>query len=297
MTGAVRLAHVSDVHVTARPRLTRPGEWLGKRLTGYAAGVATGRRAGFRQAAKLCAAFAADAADRPPDAVVFTGDATALALPAEFAAARRALGVTGVGVAVPGNHDVYTAGAARAGAFEAAFGPWQRGERVGGFAYPFAVPVGGVWLVAVNSARPNRKPLDATGEIGAAQLDRLRTLCARLGPGPRFVVTHYPLRAAGGGLERPTRRLVDHAAALEAAVACGVAAWLHGHVHAGYFNPPTPEVPVPQVCAGSLTQAGRRAYCEYTVSGGRVEAVRRVSDPATGGFRDAGRFGFACGNG
>lgn len=294
MTPPIRLIHVSDLHFSARPRLLRPAEWAGKRFTGWAMGTATGRFRRFRSARTLVGAAIADVLARRPDAVIFTGDATSLALPAEFAAAAAALRVDDPAmppaVAVPGNHDYYTRRAVRAGGFEAAFAAWQVGERVGGHVYPLARRVGHAWLVAVNSATPNRFPADASGEVGAAQLDRLRELCAGLAPGPRLLVTHYPLRTAAGELEKPGRRLRDHAAALETAVACGVGVWLHGHIHTGFVNFATAAVPVPQVCAGSSTQRGRPAVTEYTLTGSELEGVRRVYDERGGGFRPAETF-------
>ena len=46
-------------------------------------------------------------------------------------------------------------GSARARLFEDAFAPWQQGQRVGSGHYPFARKVGHVWLIALNSAKPN----------------------------------------------------------------------------------------------------------------------------------------------
>ncbi len=285
MPDPVRLLHVSDVHVTRRPRLVR--DFAPKRLTGWATGIVTGRRRKFRHAAAVLDVLRREIAARRPDAVVFTGDATTLALHDEFDAAAAGLGVLDpngpVGVAVPGNHDVYTASAA--GRFEAAFAPWQVGERVGDHHYPFARRVGAVWLVAVNSARTNRRPADSTGEIGAAQLLRLRELCARLAPGPRLVVTHYPLTTAAGEPEPRNRRLVDHAAAAAAAVDSGVAAWLHGHIHAGFMLFPSATVPVLRLCPGSATQRGRLTVCEYMITGAEVRGAWRAFVPAAGAFR------------
>ena len=71
-----------------------------------------------------------------PDCIVFSGDATALGYPSELARTASVLGVGNPampeGFAVTGNHDYYTHAAADSGAFESAFGFWEKGERVDG---------------------------------------------------------------------------------------------------------------------------------------------------------------------
>ena len=142
------------------------------------------------------------------------------------------------GFAVPGNHDYYTrAVPSAAGLLRGVFAPWQHGERVGDEHYPFARKVGHVWLIGVNSRTAEPLDWDASGAVGADQLERLRELCAPLDAGPRIVVTHYPLRTAHGQVESRVHRLRDHAAALAAAAECGVGLWLHGHIHRGFVLP------------------------------------------------------------
>src|SRR5439155_23602790 len=136
--------------------------------------------------------------ERPLDHIVFSGDATTMAFESEMSEAAHRLGAGDDTlppcIAVPGNHDLYTFGALRRRVFEFAFAPWQQGERADpDHTYPFARKVGHVWLIAVNSARANLFPWDATGKVGKAQLQRLQALTARLDTGPRIVVSHYPL--------------------------------------------------------------------------------------------------------
>src|SRR5262249_14913330 len=108
----LRLAHLSDIHITARPLGWRRRDWLSKRVTGWLNLRLLGRAHRFRQAEAVLAAWAADLRRRPPDWIIFSGDATTLAFEAEFAQAAALLGVTGPdrlpGLAVPGNHDYYT---------------------------------------------------------------------------------------------------------------------------------------------------------------------------------------------
>lgn len=184
----VRLAHVSDVHVTCRVRSWRGEDWLNKRLAAWANLRLFGRGRRFRHADVALPRLVDDARARGADRLVFSGDATAMGFPDEVDHAAALLRVGELpGLAVPGNHDYCTRRAAREGHFERAFAPWQAGERVDGETYPFAQRVGPVWLVAVNSATANRWAWDATGAVGEAQLGRLGRLLQRLEGGPRVL--------------------------------------------------------------------------------------------------------------
>ncbi len=289
----MKLLHFSDIHLTAKPLGWRPRDLIGKRVTGWANVKLLGRGRRFRHAPAVVRALVADIAERKPDGLVFSGDATGLGFASEVLVAARALGV-GDGevpaVAVPGNHDCYTRRAVRDGVFEQAFGPWLHGLRVDAETYPFARQVGHVWLVCVNSSTYNRWPTDASGAVGAAQLDRLVRLCGKLSPGPRVLVTHYPLRTAAGAVEPKVHRLRDHAAVLDAAKACGIGLWLHGHIHRRFVLTPTAAIPFPVVCAGSATQNNRWSYAEYVIDGTQVRGTWRHYDPAAGGYVDDGEF-------
>src|SRR5262245_48117682 len=201
----MKLAHFSDVHLTVNPLGWRVRDLLSKKASGWVNVKILGRGRRFRFANDVVAALRKDLAMRGYDHLVFSGDATMLAFEAEMKAAADALGVADPalppGLAVPGNHDYYTRFAERSGLFESAFAPWQQGERVVGQVYAFPRRAGSGWLRAVNTARANRMSGDASGEMGAAQLDRLRRLCDTLSPGPRILVTHYPLRNAKGKVE------------------------------------------------------------------------------------------------
>ena len=286
---ALNLVHFSDVHFPGMLRGWRPRDVFGKKLVGLFNVKFLGRGRSFRHANAIVEAMLAEIRESPPDAILFSGDATMLALRQEFANAAARLGVGDPelpqGFAVPGNHDYYTRHAELAGGFERAFAPWQTGERIDGHHYPFARRVGPVWLIGVNSSY-QRFGFGASGKIGAPQLDRLRALCAGLSPGPRILVTHYPLRDADGHIELPTHRLRDHAAALEAAKACDIDLWVHGHIHKPFVLVPGAAIPFPVICVGSATQEHRWFFNRYRIEGSTLTMTRRVYEPNAGAFRD-----------
>src|SRR5262249_48481718 len=171
---SVRLAHFSDVHVTARRPRWRREDWFNKRFAAWFNLRLLGRGSRFRQAEEVLTALQEAPQLRRPDRLIFTGDATAMGFDEELARAAPLLLVDRFpGLAVPGNHDYCTRAAMLSGDFERHFAPWQVGERVDGETYPFAQKVGPVWLVAVNSATANRWAWDARGAVGPAHLQPL----------------------------------------------------------------------------------------------------------------------------
>jgi 3',5'-cyclic AMP phosphodiesterase CpdA len=289
-TPAVRLAHFSDIHVTARPLGWRAGDYFSKRFTGWLNLALLGRGYRFRGADAVLAALVADLRRRRPDHLVFSGDATTLGFESEFAKAAALLRVGGPdsppGLAVPGNHDYYTRAAAASGLFERYFAPWQVGERVDGATYPFAQRTGNLWLVGVNSSSRNPMVWDASGRVDPAQLDRLGRLLGRLSPGPRVLVTHYPVCVASGRRERRTHGLRNLEEIVRIAARGGVCLWLHGHRHGLYQLARSDLAPFPVVCAGSATQHGRWAYAEHAVAGGVCTVTWRTYHSATGAFEE-----------
>jgi 3',5'-cyclic AMP phosphodiesterase CpdA len=290
----VRLAHFSDIHVTARPQGWKARDLLSKRVTGWLNLRVLGRSLRFRRADVIVAALAADLARRRSDRVIFSGDASTLGFEAELARAASLLDLTNPaqlpGLAVPGNHDYYTRALAAAGLFERYFAPWQTGLRVDAAVYPFAQRVGHVWLVAVNTATGNFWTWDASGGVDAPQLDRLKRLLARLEPGLRILVTHYPVCLASGRPERRSHGLRNVTDLVAVAARGGVCLWLHGHRHGAYRLAQPPRVPFPVVCAGSATQRGRWSYGEYTIAGRHLQATRRVFFPPSGAFEERESF-------
>jgi 3',5'-cyclic AMP phosphodiesterase CpdA len=292
-SGAVRLAHVSDIHVTAADCAWRPRDWLSKQMSAWINLRLLGRGLHFRHTDQVLAALADELRQRDFHRIVFSGDATAMGFEAEVRRAAQLLGVGAEelpGLAVPGNHDYCTHVSMRSGHFERHFAPWQVGERVSEAVYPFAQRVGSAWLVAVNSATANRWAWDASGAVGAAQLERLQKLLDHLEGGPRILVTHYPVWLANGRPEQRWHRLRDLDDLVSVAHRGGVVLWLHGHRHDAYHHHPHDRAPFPVICAGSATQHGLWSYSEYTLIGQRLRAVQRVYDSAAGRFRDGQMF-------
>jgi 3',5'-cyclic AMP phosphodiesterase CpdA len=293
----VRLVHLSDIHVSAPDLEWRREDWFNKRLAAWLNYRCLGRRYRFRHADEILHVLMTGLRQKPPDHIIFSGDATALGFAAEFQRARELLGVgakaPAPGLAVPGNHDYCTGPAAASGLFEKAFAPWQQGRRVDDSVYPFAQKVGPAWLVAVNTCTGNRWAWDAAGSAGAEQLKRLGKLLEGLSEGPRILVTHYPVCLANGKRERPTHGLRDLEAVVAAAVRGKICLWIHGHRHQPYCLARTDFAPFPVICAGSATQTGCWSYSEYTIDGSRVAVCQRVFEPSEGAFRDGRSYEFS----
>jgi 3',5'-cyclic AMP phosphodiesterase CpdA len=288
----VRLAHFSDIHVSAPDCTWSRQDWFNKRMAAWLNLRLLGRGVRFRHNERVLSALVRDLKQVGYDRLLFSGDATALGFEEEMARAAALLGVGRAelppGLAVPGNHDYMTSGSA-GGQYERHFAAWQEGERVEDATYPFAQRVGPVWLIAVNSATANRWAWDASGRVGRHQLQRLEKLLARLEGGPRVIVTHYPVWLANGQRERRVRRLHDVNDVVNVCARGGISLWLHGHRHHNYHNPAMEHVPFPVICAGSATQRGRWSYKDYTILGRRLQVVTRVFDSRSDSFREGSR--------
>lgn len=293
-SAGLRLAHFSDIHVTARPLGWRFRDLFTKRSTGWVNLRMLGRGARFQHAARVLGILRNELEQLRPDHLIFSGDATSLGFGPEFARAAEILDVGRenalAGLAVPGNHDYYTRRAARSGDFERCFGPWQIGKRIGAETYPFAQRVGDFWLVAVNSSKGNRWTWDASGAVGKAQLERLQKLFASLSPGPRILVTHYPLCLSSGEPEPRYRGLRDLQELIGIAEEAGVCLWLHGHRHQAYHFQSTPFASFPVICAGSATQAGHWSYGLYEITGNQLKGQRRKYSVSTQLFQELELF-------
>lgn len=289
----VRLAHFSDIHVSAAPLGWRFSDYFSKRLTSWMNHRVFGRARKFRRSDEVVQRLVEDLLTRKIDHVVFSGDATALGFDAEVRRAADLLRVGQLpipGLAVPGNHDYCTRKAAASGAFERYFAPWQTGRRVDAATYPFAQQVGAVWLIGVNAATGNCWPWDASGAIGKAQLERLRRLLADVGAGLKILVLHYPVCLADGRREPSHHGLRDLDALLEVAGAGGVSLWLHGHRHAPYYLNKPVGASFPVICAGTATQCGLWSYGEYEIEDNRLRGARRGFDPVAAAFRSVEEF-------
>ena len=202
----IRLAHFSDVHLTSPKLGWRVRDLFGKRGTGWVNVRLMGRAHRFRYANEVVAAMLGDFRTRGYDQLVFSGDATTMAFDSEMTESARRLGVWDQSlppaICVPGNHDLYTFGATRRRTFEFAFSAWQQGERADdAHTYPFARKVGHVWLIALNSSKPNVLPWDATGRVGRPDdyTPSAGTNTGIVGPpcvGRNATLTRWPIRSA-----------------------------------------------------------------------------------------------------
>ncbi len=230
------LAHLSDLHFYRFP------DWSGlrtKRLIGLANLLAFRRVARFnpRIAAEAIQAVVAD----HPDAVLITGDITALGSPAEFVVARDALEPIlsrFPTIIVPGNHDYYTAGAARFHRIEQYFGQYIRtpGASLEEPTYPTLHFLGDVAVLGMN---PNRAGFGASGRVDPVEAERLEAVLLRRDVARRFKVLliHYPLLNEHG--EAPGkfwRRLENREILMDVLQRHPVELVLHGHDHQRYIN-------------------------------------------------------------
>jgi 3',5'-cyclic AMP phosphodiesterase CpdA len=290
----IRLAHFSDIHITAPVLNWKVRDWFNKRYAAWFNYRWLGRGQRFRRADEVLACMVAEIAERRPDHIIFSGDATALGFETEICRAAEMLkvgsGTMPPGLAVPGNHDYCTREAASSGLFERYFAPWQTGIRLDGHQYPFAKRVGHFILVAVNSCTGNRWAWDAAGSVGPEQCERLSKLLSTLEPGPRILVTHYPICLSSGRPEHAARGLRDLSQLLQVAASGGVSLWLHGHRHHAYHFQQPPSAPFPVICSGSATQTNIWSYAEYAVEGRRWQTRQRIFDPDSGKFRDGPAF-------
>jgi len=289
----IRLAHFSDIHLTSALPDWAIGDWFSKRLTSWMNLRFAGRGRRFARADDIMARLMDDLEARKVDHIVFSGDATALGFESEMHCAADILRIGQFpipGIAVPGNHDYCTPRAAASGAFERHFASWQEGRRIGEHRYPFAQQVGPIWLIGVNAASGNRWMWDARGQIGAEQLERLRQLLASLPGGLKVLVVHYPVCLSSGRREPWHHGLRDLDTLLDVARVGGIGLWLHGHRHTPYFLPQAEGAAFPIICAGTATQEGIWSFGEYRIDRDRLQAVRRVYDPAGRCFRDVEEF-------
>jgi 3',5'-cyclic AMP phosphodiesterase CpdA len=278
----MRIAHVTDIHVHTRPQLR---ECFGKRFLGLANLYLAGRRGHFTWPVQE--ALVRDVARVEPDAVICSGDLTALSTNAEFRLAHELLEPLFSArpcALIPGNHDTYVPAAERERHIERLFGEWT-----GTGDWPRLHLLGDeAAVLALDVCRA--RPISTRGEIDGPQLDRIEDLMGdtRLDDRALFVMLHYPLRDRRGNPYGPPSRSIANAAALEAALlphAPRIAAIVHGHAHHGFRtalpNPDGPDVPVLNPGAAGyawLPKQDRTAhFCVYTVGGGEIREIERFA--------------------
>src|SRR5208282_4243899 len=80
----IRLAHFSDVHISADKLDWRLRDWFNKRHAAWANYRWLGRRRRFSHADKVLTRMVEEIAARRPDHVIFSGDATAMGFESEI---------------------------------------------------------------------------------------------------------------------------------------------------------------------------------------------------------------------
>ncbi len=286
----MRILHFSDVHVQVPVARMPLGDMVGKRALG-AANLVLRRERLFRDAPRKLRALADLVAAARIDAVICTGDYTALGTEPELVAARAAvepLTHAALGfVTVPGNHDLYLPDVLADRRFERHFGDLLGTDRpdltVDG-RWPAVRFVGeSVAVVAVNSARPNPHPFRSSGAIPSEQLAALERILALPEIASRFVfvATHYAPRRRDGTPDTAHHGLDNADDFLAACRHLSRGAILHGHIHWRYHLR-VPGLRVPIFGAGSATHAGREGIWVFDFESDRTLAI--------GGHWDGGQY-------
>jgi len=198
--------------------------------------------------------------DTLPDAVVASGDLTAVGAPEEMAAAFTWLRGLGVPVfATPGNHDVpYYSLLGRL------FDPFGGYRRAASGVHADVWALDACTITAINTARGVQPRMNwAQGAVAPRQLNEAARALRTRGPGALgIVVTHHPLDwpndAPIPGITR--RGLPAQAALIEA----GAQLFLSGHLHVASARP-IGEGAAVAVCGGTLSQRLRHEPCGFNV--------------------------------
>ena len=227
-----KIAHISDLHVLDLEGVPAAA-YLNKRLTGL---VSLWTKRKNAHSKEILAKVVEDIQEQGIDHVLVTGDLTNLALASEFARARQLLTPLATFAqmsVVPGNHDVYTAGAYRGHLYEKHFGDlmWRGAAPPPSARYPFHKEVGSVQVVGFSSAVPSL-PLFATGRVDGDQLTRMEQLSEQHRFRERFVIgmVHHNLHNRNWK-KNALHGLTNRSEVLERCEAAGIDLLLHGHTH------------------------------------------------------------------
>lgn len=276
----MRVAHLSDVHISNVPA-TLLRMWWGKRLLGGGNMLLNRRR---HMPNTNVERVVQHIVGQKPDVVLISGDLSTTALEAEFKHARECLEpLTGLGpvVCIPGNHDMYTVGAQRAGLYAKFFAEWH-GECEAEEGYPFAREVSNdVVCIGLNTSVPTDY-LGSWGMLTDGQLERLPGLLQRYADRFRIVMIHHFLEDKHGTPGLPKRGLRNRDAFLAILEEHGAELILHGHEHACYqYTVPGPSgstIPVLNsgptsfVSTKPLKQGG---YQMIEIQGKQIQSVVR----------------------
>ncbi|HFD15720.1 MAG TPA: metallophosphoesterase [Rhodospirillales bacterium] len=257
---ALRLAHLSDVHLAPMPP-ARPRTLVNKRIMGWLSWNLKRHRLHRRA---ILDAVVADVRAQGPDHVLVTGDLVNISLPEEYVRAAEwlaALGPPEVVSVVPGNHDAYVAGAADRGWRH--WAAWMRGDAAAEPVFPYLRRRGFVAILGLSTAVPS-PPGYASGRLGDAQLRDLEARLRHLGDAGlfRIVLLHHPPLPAS-----PSRKALEDRKAFRAVIRkAGAELVLSGHEHRfceGFLAGLEGQVPVfvaPSASHGGEIPAKRAGY-------------------------------------
>lgn len=296
----IRLVHMTDIHISS-VRSTLARMWTSKRFLG-GMNMLLFRRHQLRNA--YLPHFVEHILTQPFDMATVTGDLSTTALHEEFSIARKILQPLidrNLLITIPGNHDVYTRGAAKEGRYESFFGcchsehpshpetPLKQAA-----IYPFIREVSeDVVVIGMNTCVPTGF-FQAWGVVDAPQLERLATLLKTHENKTRVVLMHHFLENHHGEPGEPSRWIRNRGEVLDVFKQQGAELILHGHKHACYNY----EIPgkagqmIPVYNAGPTTwhhetpemQGG---YHIYEIDQKRLQKVLRFRfDPKTQTFTE-----------
>jgi 3',5'-cyclic AMP phosphodiesterase CpdA len=282
----MRVVQISDLHIPDFEAI-QLRDFMNKRLTG-GLNLLTKRRGAHPP--EVAERLVEDITYQNVDHVVVTGDITNLSLPGEFQRAARLLRNLGGYerlTVVPGNHDVYTQGAADQKRFESYFGHllFKTEENWEDWTFPAVKRVGDLLIIALSSAIPT-PPFMAYGRVGEEQLNRLPELLKEH-PGDlfRIALVHHNLHRRRSRMSEATAALQDRDSVVARLSMLNMDLVLHGHTHVAHrFSITRGERSMLVVGCGSSTwdstnPAHVARYNVYDIENGELAKIRtRVYD-------------------
>ena len=261
------LAHLSDPHLAPMP-VPNFARLRFKQFAGYVNWL---RSRQFIHRTAVLAKITADMAAQKPDHIAMTGDIANIALPFEFARGRDWL--SGLGTAadvsvIPGNHDIYVAGAEALARQH--WGAHMRGD-AGETTFPYVRRRGPLALIGLCSGVPTEL-FFASGRLGADQLARLAAALDQLKRDRLFrvVMIHHPPVSQSSW----RKRLIDADELMRVIAAHGAELLIHGHDHLHMLNwlqgpdgTRVPAVGVPSASSAPGKGKADAAYNLYRVDG------------------------------
>ena len=193
------LAHLSDPHLGPMPQ-ARLRELASKRAIGY---LNWHRKRHMIHRRDVLGELVADMQAQKPDHIAVTGDLVNIALPLEFAEARKWLESVGTPdhvSLVPGNHDAYVRGIREH--FPYVWAEYFHGDGTASnsdAAFPYLRRRGPLALIGVSTAIPTA-PFMATGRLGHEQRGALEKILQQLSKGDSFrvlMIHHPPVTSPG----------------------------------------------------------------------------------------------------